>query len=407
MSSDLEIAVQYIAFVLQWFLGWLIDCPYVLLIIILTGCGTILTWKFLTQMTAPPILSSPRTSLVLLLMLSMVVMRSYTMNNQLLELESDLANADWKIRQGSLHRIELLNTLESAGLKINKQEGNGDDKKVEEDEVNPLDGCLHVFIDLGSNRGLQIRKLYEPHTFPLAPIQPLYERFFGKPEDRNLQEICSVSFEPNSKHASHLKTLSVAYATCGIKVLVYQAGVGHKDMKTKFAPFNSLLGHEVGHDGSARLIHEDESVKDFTETHFHDDVELEEVEVVRFAKFITNVVAKRKLPVSAQVITPRVVIKADIEGAELKIIPDMLVTGAFGHVDNLHMEWHGEASYRQGREPRMISKLAPAITALAELTQSEGIEHQFEVEEMDDETYTGMLIYKPWGDYSEMPVMTC
>ena len=77
------------------------DCPYVLLIIILTGCGTILTWKFLTQLTAPPILSSPRTSLVLLLMLIMVVMRSYTMNKQLLELESDLANADWRIRQGS------------------------------------------------------------------------------------------------------------------------------------------------------------------------------------------------------------------------------------------------------------------------------------------------------------------
>ena len=43
----------------------------------------------------------------------------------------------------------------------------------------------------------------------------------------------------------------------------------------------------------------------------------------------------------------------------------------------------------------------------AELTQSEGIEHQFEVEEMDDETYTGLLIYKPWGDYSKMPMMTC
>ena len=43
----------------------------------------------------------------------------------------------------------------------------------------------------------------------------------------------------------------------------------------------------------------------------------------------------------------------------------------------------------------------------AELTQSEGIEHQFEVEEMDDETFTGLLIYKPWGDYSERPMMTC
>ena len=69
-------------------------------------------------------------------------------------------------------------------------EGKGDDQKVEEE--NPLNGCLHVFIDLGSNRGLQIRKLYEPHTFPLAPIHPLYERFFGNPEERNMREICSV-----------------------------------------------------------------------------------------------------------------------------------------------------------------------------------------------------------------------
>ena len=67
------------------------------------------------------------------------------------------------------------------------------------------------------------------------------------------------------------------------------------------------------------MLHDNESVKDFTDSHFHDDVEVEEVEVVRFAKYITEVVAKRTLPLSAQVITPRVVIKADIEGAELKV----------------------------------------------------------------------------------------
>ena len=31
---------------------------------------------------------------------------------------------------------------------------------------------------------------------------------------------------------------------------------------------------------------------------------------------------------------------------------------------------------------------------IGELTISEGIEHQFTIEEMDDETYTGLLIYK-------------
>merc|ERR1719483_520719 len=215
-------------------------------------------------MTAPTILTSPKTSLIMLLMLTMVVVRSYTMSTKLLEVNKELAKAEWRIRQGSQHRIDLLNQIETEGIKGKQLTEEAGEQMVEED--NPLDGCLHVFIDLGSNRGLQIRKLYEPHTFPLAPIQPVYQKFFGKPEDRNLQEICSVSFEPNSKHTAHLKNLAASYSTCGIKMLVYQAGVGHKDTKLRFAPFNSLLGHEVGHDGSARLLHEDESVEAFTET---------------------------------------------------------------------------------------------------------------------------------------------
>ena len=79
----------------------------------------------------------------------------------------------------------------------------------------------------------------------------------------------------------------------------------------KFAPFNELFGHEVGHDGSARLIHEEdgETMEAFSKTHFHSEVEMEEVEVVRFARFITETVAKRRLPTSAEVTKPRVVIK--------------------------------------------------------------------------------------------------
>ena len=55
----------------------------------------------------------------------------------------------------------------------------------------------------------------------------------------------------------------------------------------------------------------------------------------------------------------------------------------------------------------MVDKLEAAITAMAELTHSEGLEDKFEIIEMDDETYSGILIYKPWGDYSELPMMKC
>ena len=82
-------------------------------------------------------------------------------------------------------------------------------------------------------------------------------------------------------------------------------------LRLKFAPFNQMYGHEVEHDASARLIHEDEgeTMEAFAKSHVHSEVELEEVKVVRFAKFITETVAKRRLPTSAEVIRPSVVIK--------------------------------------------------------------------------------------------------
>ena len=51
----------------------------------------------------------------------------------------------------------------------------------------------------------------------------------------------------------------------------------------------------------------------------HEEIVTEEVEVMRFATFITDVVATRKLPRSAKVKSPKVVVKCDIEGAELKV----------------------------------------------------------------------------------------
>merc|ERR1719508_693481 len=65
-------------------------------------------------MKPPPILSSPRTSLMLLLAMVMVIMRSYTINKQVITLQNDLDNAYWRIGKGSQHRIQLMNQIETA-----------------------------------------------------------------------------------------------------------------------------------------------------------------------------------------------------------------------------------------------------------------------------------------------------
>ena len=69
-------------------------------------------------------------------------------------------------------------------------------------------GCYHVYLDVGSNVGIQIRKLYEPSKYVGATIHPVFDKYFH----RNIQSlnsslpyICAVGFEPNPHHESKLK----------------------------------------------------------------------------------------------------------------------------------------------------------------------------------------------------------
>ena len=161
-----------------------------------------------------------------------------------------------------------------------------------------------------------------------------------------------------------------------------------------------------------RFVPEDQSLESLKASHFlgGTGTEVISIKTMRVAKYITDVVATRKLPLSAEIHRPRVVVKSDIEGAELEVLTDMVVTGALAVVDNLHMEWHGVEGpgfTREGAEAEMISSLAGAMTALGELTGRLGMEEQFLVEDLDDETYSGVSAYGMFGDFTLLPTPTC
>ena len=105
------------------------------------------------------------------------------------------------------------------------------------------DGCTYVFLDMGSNIGIQIRfeiesstelinlnnlrKLFEPQHFPGAPVLGLFDRFFGTFESRDPKEVCAVGWEPNPTHSEHLKGLEAAYNKCGWRLTINtETGVG-------------------------------------------------------------------------------------------------------------------------------------------------------------------------------------
>jgi hypothetical protein len=79
--------------------------------------------------------------------------------------------------------------------------------------------CKHVYLDVGTNRGVQLRKLFEPRHYPRAAMKILkkFETHFGSSRD----EVCAFGFEPNVVHAKWLESLEGIYRKRGYKVLIF------------------------------------------------------------------------------------------------------------------------------------------------------------------------------------------
>ena len=70
---------------------------------------------------------------------------------------------------------------------------------------NPLDNCNFVYLDMGTNFGVQIRwkqleilifffkfdcrKLYEPHLYPRAPVLKVFDQYFGDFQTRDTTKV--------------------------------------------------------------------------------------------------------------------------------------------------------------------------------------------------------------------------
>ena len=65
--------------------------------------------------------------------------------------------------------------------------------------------------------------------------------------------------------------------------------------------------------------------------------EISDVRVVRIAEYINQVVATRQLPPGRG--PGAVLMKLDVEGLEVEIVSDLIMSGAIAHLDNIHVDW--------------------------------------------------------------------
>lgn len=177
-----------------------------------------------------------------------------------------------------------------------------------------LSQCDHLFVDVGSNLGVQIRKLYEPQLYPGADVLPIFDRVFG-PAPRC--QVCAIAIEPNPAHAERQRAMKRHYLAAGV------AGV-------EFLPFAAALldANSVNFSVSASdPISSSSSLE-------HVVGRAVSVRTVDLARLLMQ--ARRHLRPGA-----RIVMKLDVEGTEGALVPHLLRAGALCPIVAVaFIEWH-------------------------------------------------------------------
>jgi hypothetical protein len=67
--------------------------------------------------------------------------------------------------------------------------------------------CRDVYLDMGSNIGVQPRKLFEPECYPGASALAKFTSYFGEPNTERRRRVCVIGFEPNKHHSDRLSAV--------------------------------------------------------------------------------------------------------------------------------------------------------------------------------------------------------
>ncbi len=188
-----------------------------------------------------------------------------------------------------------------------------------------LQGCKYVYLDVGSNRGIQIRKMFEPQLYPDAPILPLMRRVLGPGWSTRLQEVCAIGFEPNPANTAALEELQAAYRGQGWRVHIF---TGTAAAIT---------------DGEADLTLDQEAPEEFHQpgsslvpVESYDGFAKERVKTIDLARYINEEVLG-----GGEEDRPVVVMKLDLEGYEHTMMPHLLATNALCKLHTVFYEEHG------------------------------------------------------------------
>ena len=186
------------------------------------------------------------------------------------------------------------------------------------------DDCFNVYLDFGSNVGIQVRKLFEPELYQHSPVLHIFDSYFGPSAERR-NTTCAFGFEINPQLTSRLLMLQAAYSERGWRTRFYtEPGIGLNDTTLTFLSDNDAEhlfwgGKLIAGSGGGGEV---------------------QIPVISLANFIRAVLLRQVPPADGSFSEPRIVMKLDCEGRELEMLQRLADEGLLCNISFIYLEFH-------------------------------------------------------------------
>lgn len=181
-----------------------------------------------------------------------------------------------------------------------------------------LRSCGLVYIDMGTNIGHQIRKLYEPELYPNNPTEEIFSKYFGS----RRHDVCAFGFEPNPHHTASLSLLEKHYRNFGYRLRIHPVGVSTTNSTAFFGDFNAIEGAQHN-EWAARM-----QTKETEET-----VKIRTIDIAAWMR--------STIPTGSVI-----VMKSDIEGHDTEVLNHLVIQKQFCRISFIYGEHFNPDDFR-------------------------------------------------------------
>ena len=260
------------------------------------------------------------------------------------------------------------------------------------DKLFSLFHCRHVYLDIGSNIGVQVRKLFEPQKYLDTPdpdyrhvrrgaagmkvhlVRTLrvWDEHFGPAPRCN---VCAIGLEPNPSHRARLQEVQQRLRAAGAGVLFFEAAASDRAGEAVlFGDCADLPGGASATSKAAKDCSKGATLvrpKSQSSRRSNNDSRVRLINLPYMLQYVVN-----RLYHVGEGIQPQIVAKVDLEGAEYALFTALVSQAKLCKVASYLVEWHAMPHNSRHLSTR-------------EQIEEESRKCQTKIQEIDDEVHGG------------------